>query len=202
LRLCNRNIAVSGTRSNISLTPDWNLIGYSSDVNLSLANVKFHNGSDEFTWANALANNKMQAYLAYYDSSSATASQRKYKYVATSDLNMDDTMLREGKGYWLYSNEAGNLTLPGVGGSYSNETYAWSKLRFVNGSGSEKSISEAFSDNWIFMTGDSYIYYWDETGEDFYTVSDHPAADDDTLYPWGGYFIYSNVDNLTLIRQN
>lgn len=80
----------------------WNLIGYSSnETNLSLADAKFTNASgSSYTWAQALANNKVQAYLSYYDSSSALASGRKYKYLATSDLGMDDSLLRANKGYW------------------------------------------------------------------------------------------------------
>ncbi len=67
MQLCKLNNPDFGTHRNITLVTDgWNLIGYSSDVNLSLEDVKFHNGSDEFTWQNAVANNKVQAYLAYY----------------------------------------------------------------------------------------------------------------------------------------
>jgi len=179
----------------------WNLIG--SDVNFSLADVKFiASDGTEYTWANAIANNKVQAYLAYYDSSPATASSRKYKYVATSDLGMDDTHLRQGKGYWLYANEAGNITLPGVGGTYSNATYAWNKLRFWNGS-DEKNVTDAHDSGWIFGSGvQGYINYWDAPLRQWKEVSDSDEADSTTLESWRGYFIYSNVDNLTLIRQN
>lgn len=113
-------------------------------------------------------------------------------------------MLRKGNGYWLYSNEAGNLTLPGVGGSYGNESYAWNKLRFVNGSGSEKSVSEAGSAGWIFQTGYDYIYYFEPSINDFRKVcaDSFDCPHKNSLDPWEGYFIYSNYDNITLIRQN
>ena len=91
----------NGTDRNISLVQGWNLIGYSSnEANLSLADANFTNSSgSQYTWANAVANNKVQAYLPYYDASSALASGRKYKYTATSDLEMDDSALRANKGY-------------------------------------------------------------------------------------------------------
>jgi len=189
----------NNTDRNISVVAGWNLIGYSSiGKNLSLSSVTFTNSSGSFfTWANAISNNKVQAYLAYYDSSPTSPSERKYKYVATSDLGMDDTMLRSNKGYWIYMNESGNLTLPGVGGSYSNATYDVSKLRFSNGS-LELSFSEAKNTtyNWI-----DDPQYWGlnpppPNNYDFVVLSSG------NMNPWQGYFMYSNVDNLTLIRQN
>jgi len=145
--------------------------------------------------------------LSYFDSSPSQASQRKYKYVASADLEMDDTMLRKGKGYWLYGNEAGNLTLPGVGGSYGNETYAWNKLRFMNASGYEAGIGDVGSAglglNWIETT----LQYWglDEFGDLPYDFKYLGPTDDgyrDYIYPWEGVFVKSLKDNITLIRQN
>lgn len=171
----------------------WNLIG--TDTNFSLADVTFTNDSgNSYTWANALANNKVQAYLSYYDNSPATASERKYKYASTVS-GMDDTSLRKNRGYWIYMNNSGNLTLPSAGGSLSGETYNWDKLRFWNGS-NEKSISDVgvFGDNWI----DSDLRYWEDNA--FKIASD--VGSTTTLNSWTGYFIYSNSDNMTLIRQN
>jgi len=194
----------TGTDRNISLVAGWNLIGYSSDVETGLSNAKFTNSSgSSFTWANAVANNKVQAYLAYYDTSSALASGRKYKYTATSDLGMDDTSFRKNKGYWLYANEAGNLTIPSIGGSLSGATYAWSKLRFMNSSGYEANITDVGSIGqglrWITTT----FRYWD------YADPEDPGAGFDfipissgNLNSWKGYFVYSNYNNITLIRQN
>lgn len=168
-------------------TSGWNLIG--SDVNFSLADVTFTNDSgNSYTWANAVSNNKVQAYLSYYDNSPATASERKYKYLSTVS-GMDDTSLRKGYGYWLYTNEAGNITLPGVGGTWSNATYDILKTRFNNGS-EEKSYLNAFVANWI-----TTPQYWDTSTNSFQEVST-------TLNPWQGYFFKSNFDNMTLIRQN
>jgi len=180
----------------------WNLIG--ADTNFSLADVTFTNDlGNSYTWANALSNNKVQAYLSYYDSSSAVASQRKFKYLSTIS-GMDDTSLRKNKGYWIYMNEAGNLTLPSAGGSLADETYDWDKLRFWNGS-EEMNVSNAKNAAWIPSTG--AIRFWSVEADEFRWVCNSLLEDPEnclatSLNPWQGYFIYSNYDNMTLIRQN
>ena len=89
------------------------------------------------------------------------------------------------------------MTLPEVGGSTSGQTYLWDKLRFKNSSGSEKSIVDAETAGWL----DQNIKFWDAD-----PLLGSPSFDDindgETLNSWQGYFISSNVDNLTLIRQN
>ena len=168
-----------------------------------LDNVVFTNSSgNRSSWKNAVANNKAQAYLAYYDSSPSQASQRKYKYAATSDLDMDDSSLRKGKGYWLYANQSGNLTLSGAGGSLAGQTYAWSKLRFRNSSGTELNITQIQAmgaEAWISTT----IQYWNTTNNRFDYISSLDIGRFKSIIPsWNGVFIYSNQDNITLIRQN
>ncbi|MFA5174575.1 MAG: LamG domain-containing protein [Candidatus Pacearchaeota archaeon] len=186
----------TGTDRNISLARGWNLIGYSSDTSLNLANANFTNSSgSKYTWTNAVANNKVQAYGAYYDSSSATASQRKYKYLGTSGV--DKTAFENKKGYWIYANQSGNLTLPGVGGSLAGQTYQWSKLRFVNSSGSEKNITEAGSAGWISTT----LKYWDNGFKNLRYDSEDPEIRS-YISPYEGVFIKSNYNNITMIRQN
>lgn len=171
-------------------------------MKLLLNNTKFINSSgSEFTWASAIANNKLQAYLAYYDTN-VSVSQRKYKYVATSDLGMDDTQLREDKGYWLYANEAGNLSLASVGGSLRNESYIWSKLRFSNGT-SELNVTQAGSKGWI----QTSMRYWGKhpikgTYEFLYISGTSGLLTKTNMSSWEGVFVYSNQDNITLIRQN
>jgi len=178
-----------------------NLIGYSAEaVNLSLSSATFHDGTTEYTWAQALANNKQQAYLAYYDSNSQ-ANLSKYKYLSTLS-GFDDTAFRNNKGYWIYSNVSGNLTLPSVGGSLNDETYLWNKLRFGNGS-EEKGVADAVDDNWLekkfkYTTGGTAVTFIDICG----STSFPDSCDKTNLSSWEGIFVKSNVDNLTLIRQN
>lgn len=163
----------------------WNLIG---------ADVTFTNDSgNSYTWATALANNKVQAYLAYYDSSPATASGRKYKYLSTVS-GMDDISLRKNKGYWVYMNESGNLSLGSAGGSWANESYDVAKLRFSNGT-DEKSFADAKTALWV-----ENPQYWgrDDPEDDM----EFMVLSSGNLNSWQGYFVKSSVDNLTLIRQN
>jgi len=177
----------------ILIAAGWNLISHSSDTNVSLSDVKFiATGGTEYTWANAVSNDKVRAYLAYYDSSSATASERKFKYVSAVS-GADDTELRKGKGYWLYADVAGNLTIPSVGGSTSGQTYDWDKLRFSNGT-EEMNVTDAGDADWI---DHDNVNYWDSDLSGFVII-----ASVESFNAWQGYFVYSNVDNLTLIRQN
>lgn len=183
---------------NISLVAGWNLIGYSAIANnFTLSDASFTNSSNTYSWNNAVANNAVQAYLSYLDTN-AQANLSKYKY--TSSLSgFDDTLLRTNKGYWIYANSSGNLTLPGVGGSYENATYAWDRLYFRNGSGVVKGASDAQSAGWAGTVvvrrivsgpgGDAYAWRY---------VPTHVSS----FNSWEGIFIKSNADNITLIRQN
>jgi len=175
------------------LVQGWNLIGYSSNNSIDLSNAKFNNGSNEYTWTQALSNNKIQAYLSYYDSSSETASLRKYKYLSTIS-GMDASAFADNKGYWIWANQSGNLTLPSAGGATSGQTYAWSKLRFMNSSGSEMNITQAGTAGWV----ENIIYYYDASFRGFKEI----PTDDEVLHSWTGNFIWSYKDNITLIRQN
>jgi len=123
-------------------------------------------------------------------------SQRKYKYLS-AESGLDDSAFRNNKGYWIYSNQSGNLTLPGVGGSTSGQSYSWSKLRFANSSGFEKNITEAATANWIVMT----LKYSDTSDGSFKSISNQ-EEDIHTISAWQGIFVYSYKDNLTIIRQN
>jgi hypothetical protein len=180
---------------NISVTAGWNLIGYSSNESFDLSNAKFTNSSGtELSFSNAVSNNKLRGYMAYYDSSPSSASQRRYKYAAESSLSMDDSSFREKKGYWVYANQSGNLTLPNARGTNASRTYAWNKLRFSNGT-MEKTISDAITAGWI----NNNLNYWDpELG--WLTISD--IGDKDTISSWEGVFVYSNKNNITMLRQN
>jgi len=170
----------------------WNLIGYSAvGANFTLSSAVFTNSTNSYSWDNAVAAGAVQAYLSYYDASPATASQRKYKYVSAIS-GFDDTMLRTNKGYWIYANSSGNLTLLGVGGSYENATYDWTNLYFRDGTGAEKNIIDADTAEWI----DLPIKFWNPINRaNFDDVSEN-------LNSWQGYFIYSWQDNMTLLRQN
>jgi hypothetical protein len=80
-----------------------------------------------------------------------------------------------------------------VGGSLTGQTYRWADLRFTNGT-DEKNITDAGDAGWI----DYSLYYWDTTDRVFL---DAPTTL--ILYPWdAGYFMWSNQNNIQLIRRN
>jgi hypothetical protein len=186
----------SGTDRNISIASGWNLIGHSDEENISVSDLIFtDSASTQYTWASAITNGKVQAYLTYYDSSGSNASQRRNKFTGPADLNMDSSVLTRDQGYWLYSNGTGNLTLPDVGGALTTETYLWSKLRFKNASGSEFNVSDAVNETWL---KDGAMHYWVPSLSTFRYAPDYTSS----LNPWESYFIYSNKDNITLLRQN
>ena len=186
---------------NISLSAGWNLIGYSSDSALGIGSSELSNSTNSnVVWSSAILTNMTQAYAAYYDSSQASGS-RQYKYVAPYSFAVDGTALSQGKGYWVRVSKAGNLTLPGVGGSKSGATYPWSKLRFFNGT-DELNITSAGSERWISTT----LQYRQPGAEDYSTICESilppTSCTKTTISPWEGIFVYSNKDNITLVRQN
>jgi hypothetical protein len=213
LRLCNRNTAVSATDRDIPLAADdWNLIGYSADEPFYLEDATFTDSSDgtTYTLADAITNDKVYGYLAYYDSTPSLAKDRKYKYASISSLGVDDSNLQPKTGYWVYAKEAGTLNLPGAGGTLSGETYDWSKLRFSNGT-DELNITDAGPSGagWI----ESTLQTWNQSGYildnpllgpvyKFIEISNTDTAATDKLESQKGYFVLSRKDNITLIRQN
>ena len=89
-----------------------------------------------------------------------------------------------------------------MGGSLSGGTYAYSKLRFSNGS-KELNITEAGNATygWIDLTiKNRACQTLDRFGQcTLYGFGDVVSGD---LNSWQGYFIYSNYNNISLIRQN
>ena len=151
--------------------------------------------------------------MAYYDSSSSAASSRKYKYAATSDLEMDDSSLRAKKGYWVYANQSGNLTLPAAAGgasSSSGQTYQWNKLRFANGT-VELNITQASNSTNAWISNVLYYYGCDSdawldcnTNKNHWQFLDIQGSGGikNNISSWEGVFVYSYKNNITLIRQN
>lgn len=122
---------------------------------------------------------------------------------------MDSSSLQPKTGYWLWAKESGTLNLPAVGGTLAGETYAWNKLRLHNGT-DELNITDASSAGWVLpqtipMTDRGYINY-EDGGFKFVcegTGWGYPFnCKSTTLNSWVGYFIWSEYDNITLVRQN
>lgn len=124
----------------------------------------------------------------------------KQEHATISNLNMDSSSLQPKTGYWVWAKEAGTLNLPAAGGTLADETYAWNKLRFHNGT-DELNASDAVNSLWAYNTHNySFVPGWRGGGSWGLTqVVDYNTF---TLNPWQGYFIKSDYDNITLIRQN
>lgn len=173
----------TGTQRNISLEKGWNTIGYSSAAELLQSDVKFNNGSDEYSWSAAVSLGKVQSRFSFFDSA---IGNKKYKYTGIADL-----YLRLHRGYWIYANEPGTLIINSVGGTLANQTYQITDLMFANDTAT-LNITNAEAAGWINRS----IYYWNSTSSNFESMSEG------ALYPWRGYFIKALKDGITLLRQN
>jgi parallel beta-helix repeat protein len=164
------------TDRNISLNKGWNLFGYSAETPFNWSQALINNGT--LTKPLQDASDWIQQTIYYFEDGN-------YKLVPGNE-----DYLTKNKGYWLYGLEDDlTLILPGVDGSLANISYYWLNATIDNGT-NITSITEAQSLNWIQST----IYYYDN-GYKFV------PGDDDYIYPWKGYWLYSN-HNLTLIIDN
>jgi hypothetical protein len=178
---------------NVSLSAGWNLIGYSSDLNESTTNIDFTNSSGvKDNFVNSSRAGKLQRNVAYL---SGSANAQKYSFVGKSGA---DAGLSKGKAYWVYANQAGNLTMKGVGGSRKNETYKLTDLMFRNGSGVEKNITDAVAEGWIGGGNlNQLVWYWDTESEDWANV-----LSTQSINTWNGYFVKGLRNNITMLRQD
>lgn len=127
------------------------------------------------------------------------------KYVSTPELGMASNSLVSDKGYLTKINveEGANFSMAGVGGTIPQESYKWNNLWFRNASGNLKNVTDAINDGWILTNigqPSDYICYFD--GGSLETVCGSGACTDDTLYPWRGYYIWSNYNNIQILRRN
>lgn len=99
--------------------------------------------------------------------------------------------------FWLNSNEVGNLTFPGVGGTNISAIFNWNKLRFSNGT-VELNVTEAsnVTNAWI----NSTLRYWN--GSSYNNICGNGLCDKTNISSWEGVFISSNKNNITLINDN
>ena len=116
---------------------------------------------------------------------------------------MASNSLVSDKGYLtkINVNEGANFSMAGVGGTIPQESYKWNNLWFRNSAGLLKNVTDANMSGWIFSSGEmAYIQYYDGA---FKTVCwDTFDCDEDTLYPWKGYYIWSNYNNMQILRRN
>ena len=177
-----RNISLLGGR--------WNLIGYSSPNATLQATVQFSQ-SPPVNWSDAVGNGKVQSRFAYYNS---TPGKRRYEYTG-----IHTNELEQNRGYWVYSNEDGNMTVKDSGGSHIGDAYRWRDLMFTNGT-QVLNITNAFDEGWIGQPGYALadtIQYYDSPTKTFISVPTSGALDS-----WEGYFVWSRRNDIKLLRQN
>jgi hypothetical protein len=186
---------LDGTDRNISVEPGENLIGYSSNKSLNLSQVQFISTEGTvYTWEEASNAGKVQRFLSYREN-------RRYKYVGLEEDGMHDYALRPNKAYKLFANEAGNITLPGAGGSPpEEETFDWSNIEAYR-QGTVATLDSGTADNWLFLPDDQFIYYYTSTGsyDEVYGSCGISPNCKETISPWEGYFIYSDEDEIVLL---
>jgi hypothetical protein len=110
-----------------------------------------------------------------------------FKDNAYSLIPHNDEYFRTNQGYWIYAySDELYMTLVGS----SSDSYLWTDVQVANAS-TQLSLADAVAKGWLQST----IYYFDENSQYYKLV----PGDDDYIYPWRGYWLYSNVDNLQLI---
>ena len=163
------------TNRTILLNKGWNLLGYSSESYFDWNTALINNKTATKTLINAGNLNWIQPAIYYFNES-----VQNYGVVIFGNLTSK-------KGYWLYALKD-NLTLilPNVGGSLQTNSFDWLSAKIIKGT-ETKSISDAESFGWLQST----LYYYDKSYK-------FVPGDDSNVYPWKGYWLYSNY-NLTLI---
>ncbi len=166
------------TNRNILLKEGWNLFGYDSNKPFYWLDAILNNGTEEKTLDEAQSAAWLQGTIYYYNKGLGY-----YQFIP-----QDISYLETKNAYWLYAFEDLTLTLPNAGGSLIDNSYYWLNASIGNGT-TTKSISEAQSSGWL----QGIIYYYDlDVG--YYKFI---PGDGDYIYPWRGYWLYSNED-LTL----
>jgi hypothetical protein len=163
----------------IDLKKGWNLFGFNSDQpvkwsDCSIRNsqiVKLVDGATQEGWIQGII------YYYYNDQFRFTPDEEEY--------------LVPGKSYWLYSYlDDSELYIPyATSQGYIGLNEYWLNYSVSNGSGI-MTISEAQDSGWLQST----LYYFDEQNQDYDLV----PGDDSNIYPWRGYWLWSNR-NLSLV---
>ncbi len=162
----------------IPLKEGWNMFGHSSDEPFEWEDALVSNGIETKTVEEAATAGWLESTIYYYENG-------QYKFVPG-----DDDYIYPWLGYWLYSNEDElSLIISRMGGTLESQPYDWMDVQIDDGS-ETKSIEEAQSAGWL----QGAIYYFDEDSQYYKFI----PGDDDYIYPWRGYWLYSNEDDLVL----
>jgi hypothetical protein len=176
----------SGDR-NVSLSTGRNLIGYSSPKSIKVNKITFTNATSTYSYQQALTNGLLLSLNKTSGNNSLGQS-----------VVLRDDYLYMNSAYWFVVGSPCNVTFTNVGGSAKNATYLRNNLMFRNASGAELNLTSAQSVGWINNT----IWYTNPGTESYSQVDCKPPTFVCSLSPWKGYFILSNQENITLLRQN
>jgi len=127
---------------------------------------------------------------------SLNSATKRYDIVSESS-NDDDSALRVGKGYWLYANSEGNLTIPGKV-SRGEKTYRYEDLRVSNGT-MELAISSAGNSSYLWV--EPILKYWDDNSGWMDICSDVESGCITEFDSSKGLFFLARYNNISLIRR-
>lgn len=172
-----------------------NFLGYSAIKSTNVNDIIFYKqDGSQLTYQDAKANNWIVGINLTSTNLSGDIVFHEPKKLSKNDA------------YWLKSYLAVNITYPNVHGSAISETFAWSQLRFHNGT-DEMNITGAGSEDWVTTT----LQYWDTSNDGFryvcsYVYSGQRGEDSNclsnSLSSWQGYFVKSNYDNIYMLFGN
>ena len=181
----------SGPDKELAITTGWNLIGYSGVNDVPQASLQFKGLDGNYKDLNTASREKrVQKRFVEY-----SADSQSFVYST-------NTITEEGKAYWVYGREAGQLKAPSVGApSQTGLPVRVQDIQFQNEtSGEIKTLTDAFTVGWIGRTGEttgSLVRYWDTNLGNYRTVSLTQIVDN-----WKGYVVWSNSRDVKMIVPN
>ncbi|MHC4636313.1 MAG: TlpA family protein disulfide reductase [Planctomycetota bacterium] len=160
----------------IPLQAGWNMFAYS--------------GTEPFLWADACVSDTHETMTINDAHESGWLQSTIYYFDNTAQISKlvpgDDDSLRTNKAYWLYSDQNDlTLTLPGARGSAWTNYIEVNDINVIYGN-QTMSLADAQTVGWLKST----IHYYDSNEANYKTI----PGDDQYIYPWKGYWIYSNLD--------
>lgn len=164
----------------IQLQAGWNVFAYSSPDPFLWADANVSDTNQTLTIIDAQNAGWLQSTIYYFDN----------KTQISRLVPDDDDSLRTNKAYWLYADQ-NNLTLflPGARGSVLTNYLDVNDVNVIYGN-ETKSLEDAQAAGWL----KAAIHYYDPFDSNYKTI----PGDDQNIYPWSGYWIYSNLDGPVL----
>jgi hypothetical protein len=175
---------------NVSLSTGNNLIGFPCKEAISTEDLLFNNGTASYDYETAIANGVLTSPLA-----------RSYNLDVAGGTH-EISIIVPYTGYWVNVRSATTIIFNKENRCNLNgETFAYSDLRVSNGT-DEKTIVEAANAGWL---SSSILLYWgwSEILEEYTWLTIRASGGNkNTISPFEGVFIKSNIDNIYLIANN